>query len=73
MRYKLRSGISFSSGPECAGLLIAIVLRSSPGMMAVGMSVTVRCNPKSVEALSTFLAFTRTEETKTDSCLRAES
>lgn len=33
MRYKLRSGISFSSGPECAGLLIAIALRSSPGMM----------------------------------------
>lgn len=73
MRYKLRSGISFSSGPECAGLLIAIVLRSSPGMMVVGMSVTVGCNPKSVEDLSTFLAFPRTEERKTDSCLRAES
>lgn len=54
MRYKLRSGISFSSGPLCAGLLIAIVLRSSPGMMMVGMSVVV-------EALIV-LAFSRTEE-----------
>lgn len=62
MRYKLRSGISFSSGPECAGLLIAIVLRSSPGMMVVGMSVTVDCTPKSVEALLTFLAFPRQED-----------
>lgn len=54
MRYKLRSGNSFSSGPECAGLLIAIALNSSPGMMVVGMSVIVGYNQKSIEALSTF-------------------
>lgn len=72
MRYKLRSGISFSSGPECAGLLIAIALRSSPGMMVVGMSVTVGCNPKRVKAL-TFLAFPRTDERKMDTSLTAEA
>lgn len=65
MRYKLRSGISFSSGPECGGLLIAIALRSSPGMMVVGKSVTVGCNPKRVEAL--------TDERKMESTLTAEA
>lgn len=61
MRYKLRSGISFSSAPECAGLLIAIVLSSSPGMMVVEMNVIVGCNLKRVKAL-TFLAFPQTDE-----------
>lgn len=73
MRYKLRSGNNFSSGPECAGLLIAIAFRSSPGMMVVGISVTVCCNPKSVEALSTRVAFPRTEEMKLSGDLKADA
>lgn len=72
MRYKFRSGFSFSSGLECAGLLMAIALRSSPGMMVVGMSVTVVFNPKRVEALS-FLAFPPADERKMDSFLTIEA